>query len=641
MRINTTTLYVAITAAVLSAHTRALGFGPLGTVFTYQGQLRDGGAPADGDYDFIFRLFDAAAGGSQIGADVLVDDQAVVGGLFTVELDFGASAFAGDARWLEILIQPGDSIDSYTTLSPRQPLTASPYALFALNGPGSGLWEANGADIYSTNTGDVGVGTSTPFAKLQVSGNGSGGLSLDVTENLYVNPDEDFVGVNRSFPITGAEFFGIQAPVDSGYGGMYIRTDGTDALPFYGYSTGADSAWTYLDGATDDWHLYNDGNKLTVKDSGEVGIGTSDPLSLLHLASAGGIELTIEADTNNSGEDQNARVVLMQDGGQVVGRMGYRSGQNRLEIMQEFGDSLILGTSNADRLTIDSAGNVGIGDTTPDAQLDVNQTGGVGLWVTNGDGDGIIGECLAGTGRSGVYGYTDDSDCFGVFGRNDDDLPSDPLHTYGYLGGTFEGVAGYRENTDIGGWTYGELGGSYALYASHSAGNGGTVAYLGGDVTVTGTLSKGGGSFKIDHPLDPENKCLYHSFVESPDMKNVYDGNVTTDSNGVAVVTLPDWFEALNRDFRYQLTVIGTFAQAVVAEEIKANRFRIRTDKPNVKVSWQVTGIRQDAFANAHRIPVEEDKSVEERGKYLHPEAFGKPGDLQIGRIDLRKSPGK
>src|SRR6185295_9797953 len=97
--------------------------------------------------------------------------------------------------------------------------------------------------------------------------------------------------------------------------------------------------------------------------------------------------------------------------------------------------------------------------------------------------------------------------------------------------------------------------------------------------------------------LDPENKYLYHSFVESPDMKNIYDGNVVTDEHGNATVELPDYFEALNRDFRYQLTVIGTFAQAIIAAEIRENRFKIKTNAANVKVSWQVTGIRQDAFA--------------------------------------------
>ena len=159
----------------------------------------------------------------------------------------------------------------------------------------------------------------------------------------------------------------------------------------------------------------------------------------------------------------------------------------------------------------------------------------------------------------------------------------------------------------------------------NDAGTGGTVLMrldASGNLNVTGNLSKGGGSFKIDHPLDPANKTLSHSFVESPDMMNVYNGNITTDARGLAVVTLPDYFEALNRDFRYQLTVIGQFAQAIVLEEIEGNRFTIKTNKPRVKVSWQVTGVRRDAYANTHRIPTEELKPEAERGTYLHPDAF-------------------
>ena len=163
-----------------------------------------------------------------------------------------------------------------------------------------------------------------------------------------------------------------------------------------------------------------------------------------------------------------------------------------------------------------------------------------------------------------------------------------------------------------------------------------------GDVQVNGVLSKAGGSFKIDHPLDPENKYLSHSFVESPDMMNVYNGNITTDSNGLAVVELPDYFESLNRDFRYQLTVIGQFAQAIVAEKVKGNRFTIQTNAPGVEVSWQVTGIRQDAWANKNRIQVEEVKSEEERGHYLHPEVFGKEKQRSVERAsepDQRRQP--
>jgi len=128
-----------------------------------------------------------------------------------------------------------------------------------------------------------------------------------------------------------------------------------------------------------------------------------------------------------------------------------------------------------------------------------------------------------------------------------------------------------------------------------AAGNG----FYAGNLNVTGKLTKGSGSFKIDHPLDPANKYLSYSFVESPDMMNVYNGNITTDRHGLATVVLPDYFEALNQDFRYQLTVIGQFAQAIVKQEIENNRFTIKTNRSLVKVSWQVMGIRHDAYADA------------------------------------------
>lgn len=154
-----------------------------------------------------------------------------------------------------------------------------------------------------------------------------------------------------------------------------------------------------------------------------------------------------------------------------------------------------------------------------------------------------------------------------------------------------------------------------------------------GNVSISGNLAKSSGSFKIDHPLDPANKYLYHSFVESPDMKNIYDGVVTLDDKGAAIVTMPEWFNALNQDFRYQLTSMGAPGPNLyIAEEISGNSFRIAGGTPGQKVSWQVTGIRHDAYANAHRIPVEQNKTQEERGTYIHPELFGQPASKGLDR---------
>jgi hypothetical protein len=215
--------------------------------------------------------------------------------------------------------------------------------------------------------------------------------------------------------------------------------------------------------------------------------------------------------------------------------------------------------------------------------------------VSSPSGTAVQGDALATSGSGvGVYGSTNSTS-----------------------GG--RGVIGFANATT--GSSVGVLGlaDSTASFAGQFAGR----------VQVTGTLTKGGGAFQIDHPLDPENKYLYHSFVESPDMKNIYDGVVTTDGAGFATVTLPDWFEALNRDFRYQLTVIGdgAWARARVFRRIADGRFVIQTDLPAIDVSWQVTGIRHDRFAEKNRIPLEEDKPEAERGRYLHPDAWGRPAE--------------
>ena len=101
-------------------------------------------------------------------------------------------------------------------------------------------------------------------------------------------------------------------------------------------------------------------------------------------------------------------------------------------------------------------------------------------------------------------------------------------------------------------------------------------------------------------------------------------------ANGDATVQLPGYFEILNQEFRYQLTCIGQFAQAIVAEEIQHNSFKIKTDKPNVKVSWQVTGIRHDPWAEKNRLVPELEKSGNEKGLYLNPELYGKSENLQM-----------
>jgi len=258
----------------------------------------------------------------------------------------------------------------------------------------------------------------------------------------------------------------------------------------------------------------------------------------------------------------------------------------------------------------------------------VNCSGVTGVVNSNGSGntEGISGVNNSTSGASnGVYGHTASPD--GV-------------------AGLFENIAGGwvllgRKNVSTNlFWVDGGGNGTFAgaLQVNGTSNFGGAVQ-VNGNLTVTGNLIKASGSFKIDDPIDPANKYLSHSFVESPDMMNIYNGIVRLDARGEAWVVLPDYFEALNRDFRYQLTSVGLpQPRLYIATEVKGNRFKIAGGRANGKVSWQVTGIRHDAWADAHRIPSEEDKPADVRGTYMHPELFGGDADKTAQALEPQVS---
>jgi hypothetical protein len=216
-----------------------------------------------------------------------------------------------------------------------------------------------------------------------------------------------------------------------------------------------------------------------------------------------------------------------------------------------------------------------------------------------------------------VYGESVPSDWYGVGGSFQGGYIGARGQVYPTGGNTYCGLYGYVS---------GGTGTNCGVFGIASGNGTNFAGYFAGNVKVTGYLYKDGGGFQIDHPLDPANMYLNHSFVESPDMKNVYDGVVLLDGAGEAWVELPEWFGALNGDFRYQLTAIGAPGPNLyIAEEIADNRFKIAGGAPGMKVSWQVTGIRHDPYAEAHRIPVEEIKPPHARGLYEHPELYGRP----------------
>jgi hypothetical protein len=270
----------------------------------------------------------------------------------------------------------------------------------------------------------------------------------------------------------------------------------------------------------------------------------------------------------------------------------------------------IFGEASATSPTADAAAvhglNLGSGATGV-AVLGTHAGGGLGVYgSTAAGGAGTYGFAPSGTGAIGGS-----STGTGVSGSSTSGV--------GVLGLSTSGTA-VLGSSDTGVGVYGSSVESWAGFFEN-------------DVHVVGTLSKGMGMFRIDHPLDPARKYLNHSFVESPDMLNVYSGTATLDSRGNASIQLPGYFDALNREVRYQLTPLGGPAPDLHVKATVVNgRFEIAGGVAGQEVCWQVTGVRKDAYAEAHRMVVEEAKSKAERGLYLHPELFGQPPTKSLAR---------
>jgi hypothetical protein len=264
----------------------------------------------------------------------------------------------------------------------------------------------------------------------------------------------------------------------------------------------------------------------------------------------------------------------------------------------------VEGTANAGNNAAGVYGTSNSGRGVLGASYANNGFGVFGVASTGVDATGVYGTSASG---SGVSGWSSAAEGIGVYGRAN---ATEAISVFGLTTNGI-GVAGTSTNGD-------------GVFGFSSAGRAG---YFVGDVVVTGgCCAAAAGTYRIDHPLDPENKYLQHAAVESPEMKNIYDGVAVLDGNGEARVQLPEWFEALNGEFRYQLTAIGVpMSDLYIAEEISGNHFKIAGGRPGMKVSWQVTGIRHDPYAEQNRITVEQEKTDAERGTYQRPIEWGVP----------------
>jgi hypothetical protein len=425
-------------------------------------------------------------------------------------------------------------------------------------------------------------------------------------------PSSDFT-VSGS-PVTSSGTLGLNwtvAPTPADTANAIVKRDGSGNIQVTSASATASSGYPISGTDNSTSGLYAGVSGVSAYGSGVFGKNTSNGYGVSAVGGTVGVWA--------SGGDGVDAYASASNGSGVYGNGGTGSESSGVTGIGNTGVTA-EGYTNGVNATGNSSGVLGYGSGTQGSGVYGNATGssayGVYGIATGSGGVGVGGEA----GSSGTYGVYGFGPTAGVYGNGG---------SYGVYGvGATYGVLGESADSSGSGGGFSNSTTGDALFTYNQSG--GYAAFFDGNVDVDGKLSKAGGSFKIDHPLDPENKYLYHSFVESPDMKNIYDGNVTTDAAGNAVVTLPEWFETLNRDFRYQLTVIGQFAQAIVAKKVENNQFQIRTSLPNVEVSWQVTGIRQDPWANANRIPVEEEKEAKLKGFYLHPELYGAPAEKSI-----------
>jgi hypothetical protein len=549
---------------------------------------------------------------------------AAVAQTFQLQAEPAGNNTASPSGTLSLLFGSGTSSPAETGLK----ITSKGLISFATGQtfPGTGKGTITGVTAGSGLTGGGTTGNVTltldatkvvsgVTAGTDLTGGGTGGV-------VTLNVDMTKVPQLKSNNV----FSGTQQLANTGIG---MGPSGTSYTPLSVGTANSFGTWLAISNTSTGGHNWNiiSAGGANAEGAGNLGItdltgkstiwleGNTNTTNLLASASAGGSIVDADAyGVNNAGGTPGLRFGGASSGETIA--------SNRNVGLNRYGIDFY--TSFAPRVAITQGGQMGIATRVPHNQLDVlaqsnqyeaiyasgaaaangsNQSGGLGIYAFGGDGDlssttssggsAVNGWAGNGTGSYGSGGFfiagtsvLDNSTGPGVVGLSSPGATSDP--------------------------------------------NGWGAAFFQGNIAVAGNVAKLGGSFKIDHPLDPANKFLSHSFVESPDMKNIYDGVATLDADGVALVEMPTWFSALNRDFRYQLTCIGGFAPVYISEEMAENHFKIGGGRAGMKVSWQVTGIRHDAWADAHRIPVEEAKPERERGYYLAPELFGAPPEKRM-----------
>ena len=628
---------------------------------SYQGVLTNanGNVVADGDYTLTVTLYDAATDGTALWTET--QTTTVAGGIFSVIL--------GSSTALELPFdQPywlGVALGQDPELTPRLALTAAPYSLSARAivaepeaGESFAVRDADGAAAHllspDGNTVHTGTGTFEGGVVVPEPDSTTGGKRSDETvgvsawgrrigvAGMSVSGD-GVVGITTS----GRGIYSVSVSGDGIFGsstaGVGIRGTSRDNIGILGEGKRG------VQGNSDDpisagVHGSNSGSGKGVFGFSQEGIG-GQFLSItgtgLHATGhpAGTFFGDVEIRTSSIEDPPRLLIDLVEeDPDQERVLVWSDDAYVRYRTLADLGggDSGWLVDANANEVSTphsvvikDATGQVTTRFDPDGTSLHTGDETFTGDVILEGPGIKLVdeqGETLAGFGRMdldtgqrlGVFARAEGpNDLAGAFQGDVDvldgalrlfDVEGNLLTSFNKDGTSFHG----GKETFAGGLEVINSDGSVAMdVAPDASPTTGYAVTVNGNVMIDGILQAQTKQFKIDHPLDPENKYLHHTSVESDAMLNLYNGNVVLGAEGGAWVALPAWFEALNGEFRYQLTPIGAPGPGLyVAEEIQGNRFKIAGGAPGMKVSWQVTGIRHDPWAQANRAPVVTDKPL-------------------------------
>ena len=433
----------------------------------------------------------------------------------------------------------------------------------------------------------------------ELGGGGSRFVIQDATGNVGIG---ETANPTYKLDVLHGGSTGIRSRSSSSFSVVDIDAQSGDAA--LRFAKAGVNQWNIRNRPADDYleifELGGGGSRVVIQDgTGNVGIGeTTAPAYKLDVLHGGSTGIRSRSESSFSVVDIDA---ASGDAALRFAKAGVNQWNTRNRPADDYYEIFELGGGGSRFVIQDGTGNVGIGETTaPSYKLDVLHGGSTGIRSRSSssfsvvDIDGQSGDAALRFAKAGVNQWNT---------RNN---PGTDDYQIFELGG-----GGERMRIDN---TTGKV-------------------WVNQDFTVVGVKA-----FTMDHPLDPTNKTLMHAAIESNEVMNMYSGNVVTDANGKATVSLPDYYEALNKDSRYQLTVIGSFAQAIISKKINNNKFEIATSQPNIEVSWEVKGVRNDKHMQKFPFVAVEEKSAAQKGRYIDPAAYNQPESKRVSYSNVEGS---